>query len=280
MASSQSKIPVHLHPLSPDDTASRNRRARTQTDTDSHRQLTNYHSSRAHLESDDPGRAILDGNVRGYRKGNKDRIIGSGKKDLSTVWSQPNGVAPLFVVGSSRDSALSTRRHSSLAKPDVIVTSDTDGEIYDARVRDQVLSTNWHKYSDDAIHSAISSIGGVDSCPETMNQPYHIALRILSSALHNLSRARIELEENRRTLQEKEIARRERVNALLEELPNSEQDVARRVIQSIFAEADESQHEVRRRQSSMVHRLYNVQFLILTRFLAVSNRVSKRSSSG
>ncbi|KAG6897016.1 hypothetical protein C0992_004661 [Termitomyces sp. T32_za158] len=245
MASSQSKIPVHLHPLSPDDNASRSRRARSQTDIDSHqRQLTNYHSSRAQLESDDPGRSIWDGSARGDRKGNKDRIFGSGRRDLPTLWSQSNGVAPLFVVGSSRDSLLSTPRHSSLLKPDVIVTSDTDS----VGVRDQVLSTNWHEYSDDAIQSAISSIGGVD---ETTNQPYHTALRILSSALHNLSRVRIEMEENRKILQEKEIARRQRVDALLNELPSSEQDVARRVIQSIFAEADESQHEVRRRQSSM-----------------------------
>ncbi|KAG6867253.1 hypothetical protein C0993_005175 [Termitomyces sp. T159_Od127] len=252
MASSQSKIPVHLHPLSPEDTASRSRRARTQTDTDSHqRQLTNYHSSRAQVESDDPGRYIWDGSVRGYRKGSKDRLVGSGRRDLPTAWSQSNGVARLFVVGSSKDSTVSTHRHSSLVKPDVIVTSDTHGELYGAGVRDQVLSTSWHEYSDDAIQSAISSIGGVESSIETTNQPYHTALRILSSALHNLSRVRIELEENRKTLQEKEIARRGRVDALLKELPNSEQDVARRVIQSIFAEADESQHEVRRQQSSM-----------------------------
>ncbi|KNZ80158.1 TBC domain-containing protein C4G8.04 [Termitomyces sp. J132] len=222
MATSQMKTPVHLHPLSPDDNASRCRRARTQTDIDlRQRQPTNHHSSHAQLQADDPGKANWDGSVR-YRKGNKDRTNGSGSKDLSTLWSQPN---------------------------DVIVTSDSDEEVYGANITTRVLATKWHKYSDDAIQSAISNIGRVESSAEAVDHPYHTALRILSSALHNLSRARIELEENRRTLQEKEIARRERAEALLKELPSSEQDVAKRVIQSLFADANESQHQVQRQPS-------------------------------
>ncbi|KAG6901710.1 hypothetical protein C0995_008872 [Termitomyces sp. Mi166 len=251
MATSQLKTPVYSHPLSPDDNASRSRRARTQTDSDlRQRQLTDYHSSQAQLEADNTGGANWDGSVRGFRKGNKDKTFGSGRNVLNTIWSQPNGVTPLFVVGSSRDS-ISSPRHSSLVNPDVIVTSDEDGEIYRAGITGQVLATKWHEYSDDAIHSAISHIGGIDSPAEVIDHTYHTALRILSSALHNLSRVRIELEENRRLLQEKEIARRERADALLKELASSEQGVAKRVIQSIFADADESQHQVRRQQSLM-----------------------------
>ncbi|KAG6852843.1 hypothetical protein C0991_008662, partial [Blastosporella zonata] len=233
MATSQIKTPVYSHPLSPDDNPTRSRRTRAQTDSDPQQKSpTNYHSLRAHLEADNTGEANWDGSVRGYGKAIKG---GSRRKDLSALWS------------TSRDPILSPSRHLGLGNPDVIVTSDSDGEMYGAAVTTQVLSTKWHECTDDAIESAISNI----SPAETSSHPYHAALRVLSSALHNLSRVRVELEENRRVLQEKEIARRERADALMKELQQPDVDLAKRVIQSIFAEADESRHQVRRQQSLM-----------------------------
>lgn len=62
----------------------------------------------------------------------------------------------------------------------------------------------------------------------------------------------MELEESRRVLQEKEIARKHRAEVLMTELQPSERDIARRVIQSIFTDDDEDRHQVRRQHSLMV----------------------------
>jgi hypothetical protein len=67
-----------------------------------------------------------------------------------------------------------------------------------------------------------------------------------------LSRARIELEEHRKLLQEKEAARKERAETLLSELLPSEREVAKRVIQSIFTGDDETRHGVQRHGSLSV----------------------------
>ncbi|KAG5643082.1 hypothetical protein DXG03_001577 [Asterophora parasitica] len=165
------------------------------------------------------------------------------------MWDRPNTTAPSFVVGSSRDSATPPSRGPSLRNPEVIVTSASDTDTYGTAVITQVLTTEWHKYSNDAIQSAISNISVSESPADVSTHPYHAALRVLSSALHNLSRVRLDLEENRKLLQEKEISRRERADALMKELQPSEQDVARRVIQSIFTDADETRHQIRRQQS-------------------------------
>ncbi|KAM6503983.1 hypothetical protein JOM56_000926 [Amanita muscaria] len=69
---------------------------------------------------------------------------------------------------------------------------------------------------------------------EVLDHPYHTALRVLSAAYHKLASAREELEENRRLLREKEGALKKRTQALVDELKPSEQEVARRILQSIF----------------------------------------------
>ncbi|KAG6848421.1 hypothetical protein H0H93_000311, partial [Arthromyces matolae] len=252
MATSQIKTPVHSHPLSVDDNSNPSRSRRTRAQNEPEGPNTNYHLLRAQLEADHSGGANWDGSVRGYSRQKKGRTSGSGQKDLTTLIrvssTENNDSAPLFIVGSS-SATLSPPHPLGLGTPEVIVTSEVDGNIYDADVTSKVLATKWHEYSDNAIQTAISDIGGIDTPAEAVIHPYHTTIRILSSALNNLSRARIELEENRKILQEKELARRERADALLKELPRSDRDVAKRVIESIFADADESEHKVRRQQS-------------------------------
>jgi len=119
-------------------------------------------------------------------------------------------------------------------------------------VATQVLANKWHEYSDEAIQAAISRLSAAESPSDVDTHPYHTALRALSSALHNLSRARIELEEHRKLLQEKEAARKERAQDLLSELQPSEREVAKRVIQSIFPDDDENHHQVQRQGSLSV----------------------------
>jgi IS4 transposase len=92
----------------------------------------------------------------------------------------------------------------------------------------------------------------IDSPYDAARHPYHAALRILSFALHNLARMRQDLEEDRRLLREKEIARRKRAAQLLNELQSSEQETAKRVLQSLFPDDDEHAHQIQKRQSTMV----------------------------
>ncbi|KAF8344718.1 GTPase activating rab protein [Amanita rubescens] len=117
----------------------------------------------------------------------------------------------------------------------------------------RVLETKWHECSDDVIDSTISTLNLINSDEDGHHHdhPYHSALRILSAAYHKLAIAREELEESRRILREKEGALKKRTKALLGELAGkpSEQEVARRVFQTIFTDDDEVLHDVKRKQS-------------------------------
>ena len=148
--------------------------------------------------------------------------------------------APLFIAGFSCDSA---SVHATL---EFIVTSKLDTNIFGTRpaVTAQVLTAKWHDYSDEAIQTTISNLGASDSPANVHGHPYHTALRTLSSALHNLSWVRVELEEERRVLKDKEGAWHERADALLKEHLPSEQDIARRMVQLIFTDTDEALHQV------------------------------------
>ena len=136
----------------------------------------------------------------------------------------------MFVVGSSKDVA-----HTA----DLVTI---DGLLPGAASR--ILATQWHDYSDEAIQSAISSISVSESPASVSGHPYHTALRVLSSAVHSLTKVRREMEENLRVLQEKEHARRQRALELMKELQGSERDIARRVVQSLFTDDDEGLHKV------------------------------------
>jgi small G protein signaling modulator 3 len=259
MASVHLKTPVHSHPLLPDEIPSRGRRNRGNHDSDSKRPAANYFTLKAQLETESPNSngQNWDGSVRGYSKLEKRRSMDgksahkASSSSLSSMLDRHNSNVPLFVVGPSHESAASPNG-SSRRNPEFVITSDSDPDLFGPSVSAQVLATKWHECSDETIQSAISNLSVSDSPTEMSSHPYHSALRVLSSALHNLSRARVELEENRRVLLEKEVARRERADALMKELQPSEQEIAKRVIQAIFTDADEAQHDVRRQQSFMV----------------------------
>jgi len=266
MASVHLKTPVHSHPLSLEEVPSRGRRTRGSHDSDSKRPAAaNYFTLKAQLEAEGSDATVQnwDGSVRGYSKVDGRRSIDgkpphrASSSSLASMWDRPNNsTVPLFVVGSSHDLVATPPQGSSRRNPEFVITSDSDPDLFgrpsSSSPSAQVLATMWHEYSDEAIQSAISNLSVSQSPAEATSHPYHFALRVLSSALHNLSRARIELEESRGVLLEKEVARRERADALMSELQPSEQEIAKRVIQAIFTDADEAQHEVRRQQSSMV----------------------------
>jgi DUF438 domain-containing protein len=116
----------------------------------------------------------------------------------------------------------------------------------------RILSHPWHDYSDEAVQSAISAISVAESPAFVSGHPYHTSLRVLSSAVHNLTKIRREMEESLRVIQEKERARRQRAEELMKELQASDRDIARRVMQSLFTDDDEGMHKVERSQSDMV----------------------------
>ncbi|KAG9316134.1 hypothetical protein JVU11DRAFT_3811 [Chiua virens] len=263
--------PVNLHPLSPDELpqASRVRRARATTQdgpgvnaenaSSTSTPQTTYFTLRAQLDKQGPdaantnastshtanNRPNWDGSVRGFGK--------SDQRDSNLqprpfcrdhhVWVQRSRPSrPVSLLHPPMTPATlfhlvqlwgRTRRPSEILSP----------------VAAQVLAHKWHEYSDEAIQSAIARLSAVESPSDTDPHPYHTALHILSSALHNLSRVRLELENSRKLEEEKQKAGKQRAEALLEELLPSEQEVARRVIQSIFTDDDERRHRVQRQES-------------------------------
>ncbi|KAF7789776.1 hypothetical protein EIP86_000722 [Pleurotus ostreatoroseus] len=212
MASLQATTPAHSHPLLADE-GSRSRRGRGNhaADSDQVKSPTNYFTLKAQLESSaeeysKQTNLNWDGSVRGY-----------GKKDKHPV----------------SDSAISGKASEPL------FTNDEHHELSPVHTA-QVLGTKWHEYSDEDIDATISKISTSTPSSDTPGNPYHATLRVLSSAVKKLSQARAELEESRRVLLEKEAARRTRAEQLMKELQPSEQDIARRVIQSLFPDDDES----------------------------------------
>ena len=273
---SQHKTPVNSHPLSPDDAVSsaRGRRSRGGGNIVNNNGLgsdskashatnsSNYFALKAKLEAQDSTTNThhnWDGSVRGYGKvapeknaEGRSRRGSTSSASLALMWEQTPAsprVPPLFVVGSS-----SQQDHSALA-PEVMVIDAATNLLLPPGLASQVLGTKWHEYSDEAIQATISSFSAFDSPADPSTHPYHPALRVLSSAVHTLSRARVGLEESQRMLKEKEAARRRRADELIRELQlvkPAEQETARRVIQALFADDDEEEHEVRRKQSVLV----------------------------
>lgn len=255
MASSPllSTTPAHSHPLSNDDlpSGSRTRRSRNgssqrlDTLSPSTPRSPSYHTLRADLEERAErgtrhGRANWDGSVRGQGSN------GKGGRNLPSQWereSKPRP-APLFVVGSSKDLGPSIDLE--------VEQVEAENADFSAEITGRIVSTRWQEYSDEAIQSAISGFSVSDSPASVSSHPYHSVIRILSSAYHNLAKARRQLEENRNLLLEKEAERKARAEVLLKELQPSEQEIARRVLQSLFTDDDEGGHRIQRKQSHMV----------------------------
>jgi hypothetical protein len=257
-STAQLAIPVHSHPLSADDLPSRGRRTRPASRQDSGdpppadgantRTPNNYFTFKERLDSkaqtgSGNGRANWDGSVRGYGKADRARTTrdtSSTRQPLPTTWDRP----PTFVVGSSKDRvpAGSMARTAELVAIDGLPTD----------VASRILSNPWHDYSDEAIQSAISAISIAESPASVAGHPYHTSLRVLSSAVDNLTKIRREMEESLRVIQEKERARRRRAEELMKELQASDRDIARRVMQSLFTDDDEGMHKVERSQTHVV----------------------------
>ncbi|KAF7294048.1 GTPase activating rab protein [Mycena kentingensis (nom. inval.)] len=278
MASIHLKTPVHEHPLLPAEDAppsSRTRKHRGNHDPEARQSsASNYQTLKAQLEQSQQQQQRTngatgnwDGSVRGYGKGSSASPSPSASSSLhrpkpkassaslSVLWDHDNRPSPLFIVGNSTDAS---KPRSPSLQPSILLTredgaADTNTEDLlgvDPVLRAQVLDTRWHECSDEQIQSAIAGLRPATSPAEAPSQPYHSALRVLSQALHNLAPARVELEQGRRTLKAKEAARKERAEALMNELQLvSEREIARKVIQSMFTDDDEERHNVRRQQS-------------------------------
>ena len=258
-ASIHTKTPAHSHPLSLDATPSKGRRIRGNHDPDGSRPVTNYFTLKAQSEqaSDAKGDAASwDARSIMSKQRSVDGMSGywGSSASLVAMWDGQSQMGTHFVTGAN-GLAFAPPRTPNRMVPDFTV-HDHDHPEFSPSLTAQVLGTNWHDCTDEAILSAISQLGVSESPSSVPSHPYHSALRVLSFAIRNLSKVHMELEENRRMLLEKEIARRARADALMDELQPSERDIARRVIQSIFTDDDERRHRVRRQQSSMVYSFF------------------------
>ncbi|KAJ3753419.1 GTPase activating rab protein [Lentinula raphanica] len=237
-STSISSTPVDSHPLSPEEipSSSRSRRSRHNINhTVAENTLaTNYFTLKAQLEGHDDGN--WDGSVRKLGKSDK-------RKSLDNESSRPNRLsltsfftdegpsssvtvpAPLIIVGSD-DQQFPT---------DDTTNVGLQGMGIDPAITSRVLTTKWHEYSDEAIQTAISGISVSESPAEVSSHPYHSALRVLSAALQDLSRARLELEQSRKALLEKEDSRRTRAEEFARELKTEkERETARHIMKRIF----------------------------------------------
>lgn len=255
MASTQLKTPVQSHPLLPEEnTSTRGRRARgAQSNSSDVKPKADYFALKAQSEHDATTTRPVnwDGSVRGYSRlqsaiaplglPNDRRTEDHDIFDLST---SPNSTTPHLAVGSPNSSLFGT----SVPTPHFLITDEDDGATLS---RNHVVSTKWHNLSGEGMERAITTLGK-SSTFTTDIETYQSALRTLSSAYHDLCQAQLELEEKRKELAEKNIARKKRADELLKEIRPSEQEIAKRVLQSLFTDDDEEGHRVERNQSSVV----------------------------
>lgn len=262
ISASASSTPVDSHPLSPDEilSSSRSRRNRVSNHSTQNALPTNYFTLKAQLEQHQYDNDTWDGSVRRLAKSDRQNSLGNehiraNRPSLASTFysddfSPETFTAPLIIVGSD---------DQHLPVDDIVDTTSVSLQelAIDPVITSRVLTTKWHEYSDEAIQSAISSISISESPAEVSSHPYHSALRVLSAALHNLSKARLELEQNRKTLIEKENARRARAEELAREMKSEkEREIARRVVKEIFGDNDvdegEQRSRVRKQHSYMV----------------------------
>lgn len=249
---------VHLHPLSPDEVppAPRGRRPRAPTQDGASAATLKTHNA-------------SDGDQTLPRKPSTASL--STQRSPRLAPSQP----PRFVVAPPYDT-----NYLVPPSPTAPTTRLRRASEVHSPVAAHVLAHTWHAYSDEAIQSAIAQLSAVDSPSDTDPHPYHTALRILSSAFHNLSRARRELEQDRRLLEEKQEAGKRRAETLLQALLPSEQEVARRVIQSVFTDDDERRHCVQRQESLSVRVAFSSSSTSLTLFCLVLEDIPYRGPRG
>lgn len=254
--------PTNLnHPLSTEPTpgSSKSRRSRGRKGSDAAlRTTSNYFTLKSQLQPDDAtltNGATWDGSVRGLGSRNPDRLRGRNRDEsISTLWDR-SGTRQAPVVVVERPEFFHNIDTVKLPRKSIPFQLHKECLGLDKDATSEVLTTRWHKQSDQEIQSTISKLDFHDPSSDAARQPYHAALRILSSALANMRKEYKALDDDRALLQEKEAARKERADQLLRELPPSELDIARRILQSLFPDDDEQIHQIQRRQSNLVSTL-------------------------
>ena len=222
------------HPLSPDlQTPAGNRRGRTRQPTENSQ---SYFTPKPHRSSPDK-----------WKAGHNNRASWDGSAFAHTPLSFPRD-------GSTSNSLSQTPFLKMPSSNTVQKTGQmiTHGNLFPVEEHadfgpitgSQVLETKWHRLSDEQIQDTISLLAVKSSSSEQAPlHPYCNTIRVMSAALEKLSLMRLELEEGRRLLIEKEKESRSRAQQLLEECEPSDQEVVRKFVNSLFAPQEEERNE-------------------------------------
>ena len=167
-----------------------------------------------------------------------------------TVAISPNTTtAPPLIVVESSSGNVDTSWFDGALRQEI-------GNELDAPNAAEILDMHWNDYSDETIRSTVPRLFPITSPAGQSSDPYHTTIRVLSSAVHRLAQARVELEEGRKKLMEKEAGRRAKATELMKELQPNERDVARRVMQTLFPEDEEEEQMLHKKPSQLVSTYY------------------------
>ncbi|KIY43819.1 TBC-domain-containing protein [Fistulina hepatica ATCC 64428] len=209
-----SSTPVHSHPLSPPEIAAPSQRSR--------------HRIVGHEE---------------FIKPTRNYFTLKAKSEEASRTHTTNGLL-VDSAASSLTSAVPSTSHGSRISPDNARRTDARVPQITATLSDKpspllldvesthILQTQWHECSDSEIQTNLSALPSLSEAAD----PSYSVIRVLSAALCRMSRARVELEEVRRALQEKEATRLRKAEGLIDTLQPSDQDVARHIVHAILSD--------------------------------------------
>lgn len=189
----------------------------------------------------DADRWSVDGSVRGYGSRTKHR----GKLEFPSVTHEEH-VKP-------ETSSLGALWRPTLDVPDPSVTPTPAGSSSTVPVTDTlasyphylpadaveaVLSTKWHRSSEEEIQTALTTISAMDPLPELSPHPSHGPLRALSSALEDIGRRHAQLLQRHSQLERKEKERRQRGEQFVRDTPAPEQEIVRQIMEILYPDEE------------------------------------------
>ncbi|THH10048.1 hypothetical protein EW145_g1603 [Phellinidium pouzarii] len=227
------------HPLSPDIQSNIGRRGRSRQSTvvgEDVRPSTTYFTLKAQAEQ---GNTLLNE----WSSSKRGRVAGKAEKRDGDGDLRPSK-AKLLVSAAHGASAAQESTVQNVNSNGGLSVKET-GKFGPVTVS-QVLATKWHELSDEQIKDNISRFSSSKPSSEISYQSYHSTMRVISAALEDMSVERDELGKIRVLLEERDKARRNKVEQFINSLPFPEQGVGWRILESFMSEVDETRSIAKR----------------------------------